>query len=607
MANKLRWFAALGAVIALGAGVAPWTLSDSALKREIARQASDATGFETTAQGRAIFALLPRPRLKIENFHARSGDGAITVEADFLRGDLRVLPMIAGGLELANASLISPKIDIDLDRLMAAGPPAAGAARDTASNLGAISIVDGEATLHSAGHSWRTKLDHVDLALDWRGVSAPVTANGSFSWLGDMVETSLWIGKPQDALAGVASPLVAKFDGPALSLSLDGTAAWGPSPRYDGKIAANAASVGRLASRLGAAPAIADLGSAGLDGTARLDSKGLSLSGARLTIAGARFDGALSLATSAARPALSGTLATETMDLTPLAALLPRLSSRGGGWSEEPLPFVDLGALDVDLRLSATNFRLGRLTAQGTGVSILCDAGRLEASLVDAKAFGGDIKGGITATRVDDGYGLRAQATFAGVDMAAMLFSPRQIPRLSGQGLGTISVESSGSSVASLLRSLRGTSSFELRGGGIGGVDLEQALRRIERRPLSIASELRGGKTTFSTATFAVDIDKGIATLQRADGASAGVAFNLSGNANIPERSVSLRLRAWPANDNTDAATVDSGLALTIDGPWDGPSLGLDAQNLIKRSRAAAPLWGDPQPPSREPAAAQAQ
>ena len=122
---------------------------------------------------------------------------------------------------------------------------------------------------------------------------------------------------------------------------------------------------------------------------------------------------------------------------------------------------------------------------------------------------------------------------------------------------------------------------------------MEQALRRIERRPLSIASELRGGATHFDHANASVEIEHGVARIQRAEGVGAGVSFDASGSIAIPARALALHVRAWSVQGDGDAATDRTQLKMDISGAWNAPSLVLDTQSLIQHSKAAAPLWSE--------------
>ncbi len=594
MNRNLRWFAGAAAFAALGVGLAPWPFSGRTLRRDIASQVADATGLHVEARGRAVFALLPRPRIKLEGVHATAAGGAFRLDAETLRGDLRILPMFAGRIELADMSLVSPRVEIDAGRVYQALASATRNATKAAESahrgvrLASIALLGGSAHIGNVAGGSDVWLDGLNLTLDWRGLAAPLNLRGEVGWRGVLVQTALWLGKPGDALDGTGSPIVARLSTPNTSLGLDGSLALANHPQYDGKLNANAASLRAFAEAAGL-PALQTraLGATSLSAAARFGAQGLALSQARLTFGGSAYDGALTLAKRDGRPALTGTLATDVLDLTPLLDALPLLATSDGVWNHGPDPLGVLTRFDADLRISAARVRSNRVQASGVGLSILANDGHFEASLADADAFRGEIAGRVTADAAPDGIAMQASGKLSHVDFAALLGAAVLSPRISGEASGDIRLAGEGADAPALLSSLRGSVALSLRGGEIAGLDIEQALRRIERRPLSIASELRGGRTPFDTADLAVTIDKGVAIVERAEGAGAGVAFTLSGATTLSTRDLAMRFLAWPVGGPSDATK----LAMAIRGSWDAPDLVLDTTSLIQRSRAAAPLW----------------
>src|SRR3954468_23342338 len=110
MKHSAKWVGAGVGVVLLGAAIAPWTFSGAAMRQEVARQVRDTTGLLAETNGRTTLAILPRPRIKIADVVIRDRDGKLRVEAGMLRGDLRILPMLAGRMELSSLTLVSPDL-----------------------------------------------------------------------------------------------------------------------------------------------------------------------------------------------------------------------------------------------------------------------------------------------------------------------------------------------------------------------------------------------------------------------------------------------------------------------------------------------------------------
>ena len=159
---------------------------------------------------------------------------------------------------------------------------------------------------------------------------------------------------------------------------------------------------------------------------------------------------------------------------------------------------------------------------------------------------------------------------------------------MNGKLSGDFSIAGDGASLGQIMRRLQGQARFELLNGDIGGLDLEQALRRLEKRPLSIASEIRTGRTSVTKAELQLNIEQGVARIKNFQAIGPGLIFDVSGAASIGRRSLDLSIRASQSGrENVEQAPQ---LSLGLTGNWDDPHLQIDARSLIRRSQAAQPL-----------------
>ena len=114
--NVPRAFAGLLAVllvcvVALASiGFAHWTFSSEALIGEVANQVYGSAGLYIAAKGRSTFSLLPRPHIAIERVALADPGAFVTLEADRLDGDVRLLPLLARRLEIDRLTLTRPAI-----------------------------------------------------------------------------------------------------------------------------------------------------------------------------------------------------------------------------------------------------------------------------------------------------------------------------------------------------------------------------------------------------------------------------------------------------------------------------------------------------------------
>lgn len=598
---KFRWkWLALPLALALaGMASAHWTLSGEALRQELADQVMRTAGLRATAEGKASFAVLPRPRIKLENVIISDGKGALVIHTDILRGHLRLWPLLQGRMELASVQLVSPEISFDYEgrafsrlgaiaRAAEAAPASDEAKRADATRLGTISIIDGTARFQQLGASRSVTLDKLNLTLDWPQVSAPLSLNGTFTWQKEETEIAAWLGKPADLLRGQQSPASLKIEGPGLQLVTNGTLSGGPRLQFEGRLSAGSRNIAQLFDTLGLkSPLPMALHQVQMAGLARANVTSLALSNLKLTIDGNTFEGTLAFQAGDKRPSVSGTLASDMIMLAPIVAELPELTQADGTWDKGPLSLASLNLADMDLRLSASKARWGRVSLDDLGGSLLLNNGQLELSLGQARVYGGQVKGRMMLTAQDAAATLRAAGGFSKIDAGAFTKDVFGQLRMSGDAEGQIVLNGSGETIDDMMRSLNGTLEARFRNGDIHGIDLEQALRRLDKRPLSLLTEMRTGRTGFETAIASAKLNSGVIDITEALVSGLGVQVALTGKASVPERKLEMRA---VARQTGPTGTNGPQLMLDIRGAWDEPQIILDKESLIRRSDAAAPL-----------------
>src|SRR3954454_25158134 len=112
MSRRTYFVIVLIVLAALATTVAPWTLSSGGFAASVADQLHDGYGIDLQVRGRSTFALLPVPRMKFEDVTLSSSDGAIRAEGGTLRGELRVVSLLRGRIELSEVSLADSRITL---------------------------------------------------------------------------------------------------------------------------------------------------------------------------------------------------------------------------------------------------------------------------------------------------------------------------------------------------------------------------------------------------------------------------------------------------------------------------------------------------------------
>jgi AsmA protein len=187
------------------------------------------------------------------------------------------------------------------------------------------------------------------------------------------------------------------------------------------------------------------------------------------------------------------------------------------------------------------------------------------------------------------GIDVKSQLNFNDVDLEACLDQLFGLRRLEGKGDIALSLEGKGNTVLGVTRTLNGTASLKGQNGALAGLNIEQLLRRLERRPLSGGGEFRSGRTPYDKISVALKITQGTVAVEDVKIEGAAVVLALAGSASIPARELDLKGTAALVTPPKPGATPFE-LPFIVQGSWDDPIMLPDPEALIRRSGAAAPL-----------------
>src|SRR5207244_1737970 len=288
------------------------------------------------------------------------------------------------------------------------------------------------------------------------------------------------------------------------------------------------------------------------------------------------------------RQTLQATLAAGALDFTPYISTFRLLASGGPDWNRQLFDLNSLSTTDLDMRLSAARVTVGSTILGRTAFGANLRGGALALSVGEAQMYGGIAKGSFGVARSDAIADVKAQFQFTDVDLQACASELFGITKLSGRGNLNVSLVASGSSPFGLAQSLDGTVSLTGHDGAISGFNVEQLLKRLERRPLSGGGNFRSGSTPYDNLTIALKFADGIATAEdvRVEGPAARVT--LTGTASVPAREYDMKGVASLTSAPNAAAGFE--LPFVVQGPWDDPLIFPDSESLIRRSPASAPL-----------------
>lgn len=592
--------AALVAAVAIVLIVTSWLIDRTAVRLSVEQQIRTATGLDLVVDGDVQISVFPASyvtlrKVGLKGGTPRSGNSdALTV--DELTANLRLLPLLMQRFEIADVTLTQPRMNVIR---MADGssnwtPIAETLARtikpgiDSPVSFSEIRIKDGVLSYINESRQTDETINGIDLSLAWPSISRSFAATGQFDWRGERIDGSLSIGDFIAALSGDKSVLKVRAASAPVKFAFDGTIANRASLLMEGTLSADSPSL-RSALRWAGqtTPGTGGMGRLSLKARTNVVGDSIALTNVNIELDGNAAEGVITF-TRNERQTVQATLAAEQLDFTPYINTMRLLAGGARDWNRQLFDLHGLSATDIDMRLSAAKVAIGSTKLGRTALGANLRDGKLVLSVGEAQIYGGILKGSLGVARADDAADVKAQFNFTDVDLQSCAGELFGVRNLSGRGNLNFSLEAAGSSPYALAQSVDGTATLTGRDGAISGFNVEQLLKRLERRPLSGAGNFRSGSTPFSTLNIAVRLKDGVATAEDARIEGPTARLTLSGTTSVSARDFDLKGVASLISTGETAPTFQ--LPFVIQGPWDDPLIFPDSESLIRRSPASAPL-----------------
>jgi AsmA protein len=579
MRLRMKWAAVVFfALLALPAGFYRWPLSSAVVVEDTSARLSHSLGLELSRPARVRLNLLPTPTLHMVDVEVRGQDNATILTAPEASVRLALLPLLTGNFEFVSARLRRPTILLDLD----SHPFASGSAISSAigakggvrapAPLGAVQIHRGLVRIVSAAKGIDTIVEDVEGTFDWPKLDSSLRVDWHATWRDERYAVQASLGAPGDLLAGGRSDSHLVIASSNAQIKLDGDILAGQN-RFEGSVSTDVASISALKRVLGLrdASSLSD-GRVSLAAQMTANSQMLTLSAMHLNVLQQKFEGALALTRPSNRPAVSGTLATDALDLDPILASAPSMLDAKGDWSKAPFDFSPLTALNFDLRISAARVTWRNHPLTEAAIELLGEDDRLTATLAEATAYSGLLKAEISFAPAPSGVEAHASASLVNADIGA-LCADFGWQAYSGQGRGEFSFNAVGDSADALVRALEGKATIQLAPGIIDGLSFEEALRRSERRPIDVFNDMRMGRTVFTQAAASAAIEKGGTGMLNASMTGPGVSVSLAGALDMIARRLAARATATQTDEDGVPAPKGPRLEFDIAGPWSRPAV----------------------------------
>jgi AsmA protein len=590
---------ALLAVIAVGAGVlagASYLISPDAVRGQVLSEIRSVTGLNPTLRGETTIRLFPSGTVSFgEVVLGEAGKPALIAER--LTARLRFFPLLAGRVEIADVALARPTILVELEPdgrsnwsglIEALSRSQTMAAPQTAA-FSEMRVDNGTVMVRNKAHNFAETFNNVAFSLAWPSISKSFGASGRFVWHDEPLDMTVTLSDFAAALAGNRSGLKLRIAGVSAKTAFEGSISVKPSLKIEGTFAADAASLHDTLVWAGQKPLPGGgFGHFAIKAKADVVGGTIGFNNVNVELDGNAAEGVLTFATDG-RQTLQGTLASDRLDLTPYISTVRLLTANQHQWNSGHITLEGLSGTDFDLRLSAGSVVLADAKLGRTAIGANLRGGHLTVSIGEAVAYGGLIKGSVALASSDQGVDLKSQLLFTDVDLDSCLGQLFGLKRLEGKGNISFAVDGTGDSVLAVTRTLNGNANLIGHDGALAGLDVEQLLQRLERRPLSGGGDFRNGRTRFDSIAVALKIEQGKVTVEDMKVLGPAVQLALSGTASIPQRELDLTGTASLVTVAREGVAPFA-LPFIVQGSWDDPIMLPDAEALIRRSGAAAPL-----------------
>jgi len=589
--------AALLGLALIGLIATSWFINRDALRAAVEAQIRAVTGLDLVVKGNIDISVFPASYVSFHDVGLKGGataDPALSV--DVLTANLRLLPLLLQRFEIADVMMLRPNIRVVreadggsnwtpfIDTIARTMKPGA----ENQLSFSEIRIQDGVLSYEDAANHVSEALGDIDLSLAWPSISRSFAATGQFDWRGERIDGSISISDFIAALSGDRSGLKARLASAPLKLAFDGSVANRTSMMMEGTLTVDSASLRNALRWTGQpSPGAGGFGRFALKARANVIGASIALTNVNVELDGNVAEGVMTYANNG-RQTLQATLAADALDFTPYISTFRLLASGARDWNRQMFDLNSLSSADLDMRLSAARVTVGASRLGRTAFGANLHGGALALSVGEAQIYGGIAKGSFAISRADTVADVKAQFQFNDIDLQPCASELFGVSKLSGRGNLNVSLAASGASPFGLAQSLNGSATLNGQDGAISGFNVEQLLKRLERRPLSGGGNFRSGSTPYNNLVIALKFADGIASTEdvRVEGATTNLT--LTGTASVPTREYDLKGVASLKASSSGVPGFE--LPFVVQGPWDDPLIFPDPESLIRRSPASAPL-----------------
>ncbi len=408
-----------------------------------------------------------------------------------------------------------------------------------------------------------------ELMIEWKSLRDPAVLRGSIARATGAFAFDVRIANPVSFFERKSTAFTMALDGEAIDAELEGELTDYKAVQFAGNLAASGPSLRNLIRLAGGeTPQGPGLGPFSVRGTAQIDPNGFFVDQGQVELDGNIATGSIQLDLLKVTK-LAGTLAFQSLDMTPYLALLGGGDSRH--WSSRTIDTGWFKNLDADLRLSADQIIAGPYELGSTAASAFLSERQLEIGVAESAFYGGTISGTISVTDLPKkaGQKIAVQMRATGFDLARPVKLTGTSQEASGKASLTVDLATEGLNLGEQFNNSNGSFSIRSTSGEIPDLGVAYAWQALSESA-GHAGVVQGSASAYERLEIDGTIDNRIINLDKVSLDSEAYAASLRGAFRMADNTVALNGKL------AGIGQPDSEARLSIDGPISDPWLAMD-------------------------------
>lgn len=681
----------IGFILAAGAAFILLAPPTDLIRDQAIALVKQRTGRDLTIRGPASFTLYPSVGVSLKDVALSAPPdmgGPPTVTVENLEISVKLMPLLSRRVEVRRLVLTRPNFDLRVDKsgrrswdvaasmsgtghpirfaeaatalatrsdaqpdvpMIVAQSAAPSPARNNASQekltalkdivLDDVRVIDGKLAYSDERSGTSNGANAINVALNARTLSSPMTAKGDLQWQGQMVRFDSTVTSLFELLTEAPAKIALNITSAPLKADYNGAIDLKSGASFEGNISARTESVRALAQWLGSRlPENDGFGPLSLSGRLKTRQNAFQLTNADISLDQMRITGSIDGTTLGARPYVKADLKVSELNLntymghgsnsparkqisppapandnagvpapgekpTPpqsIEDLLERQQSgprvKGytarSGWSDEPIDVELLRLIDTDAKLTIGRLTVRDVTIDQSHVTLALKNAIAKAIFDRVDLYGGTGRGHVDIDASSSDPTIASSVVVDGVAAEPLLKDAASVDWLSGKGKLTLTTRSKGATQRQLVSTLTGKASFEFTDGAVRGFNVAKAMRGLQQGRFSDLSATPSEKTDFSRLSATFDIVNGVATNQDLTLQSPLLRITGNGSVMLPDRTVDYtvnpKLVADLSGQGGNTALAGLQVPIRIVGPWDKPDIAPDLSKIDANQAAQA-------------------